>query len=84
MTADHLLAKAQVSKGLVFIREDDWEYLFKDGTLIAEGHSLDAKLVLDALAIPHRDMEHEPFDSEEEGWLFQTLAERTNPNVFRR
>lgn len=43
-------------RDIVIVRGDDWDGLFADGELLLEGHSLDARQVLEALGIPVRSL----------------------------
>lgn len=41
---------------IVFVEGDDWEGVYGDGKLLAEGHRLNKRDVLDALGIEYEEL----------------------------
>lgn len=58
-----------------FVQSDDWEGLYYQGNLIAEGHSLNARDVLDALDFRYNTKEANPNWLEERGDLPKLLKD---------
>ena len=45
----------KIGKNIVFICADDWEGMYINGELIAEGHSIEKNTVLTALSIEFKE-----------------------------
>lgn len=83
--ADAVLDRVKTYAGVAFVTSSDYQWMFRDGKLLAAGSTVDADLALRALDIEQAYVESTELERDEvAAEEFDFLAQQTNHNYLSR